>query len=95
MCRINRIVNNRAILENNIDMRHTGITNKNISSSEKGMVSLVERQIKEMTLVMHGTRTDVTALWSEEHNKYLVFPNKDIEGLLDVNKLKKKTQRSL
>lgn len=55
---------------------------------------MVERQIKEMTLVMHGIRTEVTALWNEEQNKYLVFPNKDIEELLNLTKYTKETQQS-
>lgn len=58
------------------------------------MLGLIERQIKEMTLVMHGIRTEVTALWNEEQNKYLVFPNKDIEEMLKLKKYAKKPQQS-
>ncbi|WP_214720687.1 hypothetical protein [Exiguobacterium sp. s192] len=55
---------------------------------------MIERQLKEMTLVMHGTRTEVTAFWNEEQNKYLVFPNKDIEEIINLKKYAKKPQQS-
>ncbi|WP_336798544.1 hypothetical protein [Exiguobacterium acetylicum] len=55
---------------------------------------MIERQMKEMTLVMHGIRTEVTAFWNEEQNKYLVFPNKDIEEIIKLKKYAKNPQPS-
>lgn len=55
---------------------------------------MIERQMKEMTLVMHGIRTEVTAFWNEEQNRYLVFPNKDIEEIIKLKKYAKNPQRS-